>query len=62
MPEDNQRLIRIAQVLELLPVGRSTWWAWVKAGRAPAPIKVSARVTCWRKEEVLEMIQRGSSQ
>jgi hypothetical protein len=35
----------------------STWWAWVKAGKAPAPVKISAGVTCWRKADVLAMTQ-----
>ncbi len=53
----DQTLIRLPQVLEILPVGRSTWWAWVKAGKAPAPVKISAGVTCWRKADVLAMTQ-----
>jgi predicted DNA-binding transcriptional regulator AlpA len=37
----------------LLPVTASTWWAWVKAGKAPAPIKLSPGCTVWRRADVL---------
>ncbi|EIL93253.1 helix-turn-helix transcriptional regulator [Rhodanobacter sp. 115] len=37
----------------LLPVTASTWWAWCKSGKAPAPIKLSAGVTVWREADVL---------
>lgn len=37
----------------LIPVSDSTWWAWVKSGKAPAPIKLSAGVTVWREADVL---------
>jgi prophage regulatory protein len=61
MQREDERLIRLTQVLELIPIARSTWWAWVKSGKAPAPVKVSAGVTCWRRSEVLEMIDREAS-
>lgn len=37
----------------LLPVSAATWWAWVKAGKAPQPIRLSAGVTVWRYADVL---------
>lgn len=37
----------------ILPISPATWWAWVKAGKAPQPIKLSPRVTVWDKAKVL---------
>lgn len=37
----------------LLPVTASTWWAWVKSGKAPAPIKLSPGCTVWRHADVI---------
>jgi predicted DNA-binding transcriptional regulator AlpA len=48
---------RIGQVLNVIPVGKSTWWLWVKQGRAPAPVKLGPRVTAWRVEDVLALIE-----
>jgi len=42
----------------VIPVSRSTWWAWIKAGKAPAGTKLSPRVTVWRVEEILALIQK----
>ena len=37
----------------ILPVSRSTWLQWVKDGKAPQPIRLSAGVTIWRTSDVL---------
>jgi predicted DNA-binding transcriptional regulator AlpA len=37
----------------LLCISASTWWQWVKAGKAPAPIKLSSGCTVWREADVL---------
>lgn len=36
----------------VLPVTPSTWWAWVKNGKAPPPIKLSRGCTVWRESDV----------
>lgn len=49
--------LRLPQVLKLIPVSRSTWWAWVKQGRAPAPVKLGPRTTAWRAEQIQDLIE-----
>jgi len=44
----------------IIPVSRSTWWAGVKSGRYPRPVKLGPRITAWRIEELRELISRGS--
>ena len=51
-----QRYLREKQVLELLPVSRSTLWRWVKAGTFPPPVKLSPGVTVWRASDVFEKL------
>lgn len=36
----------------LIPVSRSTWWAGVKSGRYPRPVKLGPRITAWRVEDI----------
>lgn len=36
----------------MIPVGKSTWWAGVKSGRFPAPVKLGPRTTVWRVEDI----------
>jgi predicted DNA-binding transcriptional regulator AlpA len=42
-----------------IPVGRSTWWAGVKSGRFPQPVKLGPRITAWRVEDIRTLIERG---
>lgn len=48
--------LRINQVLQLIPVGKSTFWNWVKTGKAPPPVKLSERVTAWKAEDIHNFI------
>ena len=40
-----------------IPVSKSTWWAGIKAGRYPKPVKLSERVTAWRVEDIRAFIE-----
>lgn len=40
----------------IIPVSNSTWWAGVKAGIYPPPVKLSAKVTVWRGRDLLDLI------
>jgi prophage regulatory protein len=39
-----------------IPVSKSTWWAGVKSGRFPKPVKLGPRVTAWRVEDIRSLI------
>ena len=42
----------------LIPVSKSTWWEGVKSGRYPKPVKLSARTTAWRAEDIRDLIDQ----
>ncbi|WP_425512818.1 helix-turn-helix transcriptional regulator [Xanthomonas arboricola] len=44
--------LRLPQVLARVPISRSTLWRRVNDGTFPRPLKLSARVTVWRSEEI----------
>ncbi len=50
-------LLRIRQVLRFVPVSRSHWWAGVKAGKYPKPLKLSERVTVWRAADIRDLVK-----
>ncbi len=50
-------LLRLPQVLKIFPVSKSTWWAGVKTGRYPAPVKPSRRTTAWRHSDIIDLIE-----
>ena len=52
-------LIRLKQVLQFIPVSRSTWLAGVKAGRFPKPLKLGPRTTAWRVADIHALINDG---
>lgn len=55
--------LRLSGVLALIPVSKSTWWAGVKSGRFPKPVKLGKRITAWRAEDIRALIiQRAESQ
>ncbi|MGB0920492.1 MAG: helix-turn-helix transcriptional regulator [Alphaproteobacteria bacterium] len=45
----------------LIPVSKSTWWAGVKSGRFPQPVKLGPRMTAWRVEDIRSLIIRLGS-
>lgn len=56
LPESG--FVRLPQILELIPVSRSSWWAGVKAGRFPAPLKLAPKTTAWRAEDIRALIEK----
>jgi len=44
----------------LIPVSKSTWWAGVKSGFFPQPLKLGPRLTVWRAEDLRAFIARTS--
>lgn len=53
--------LRLPAVLRFIPVGKSTWWAGVKTGRFPKPVKLGAKITAWRAEDIRALIEKGGN-
>lgn len=51
-----EKLLRLKGVLQKVPVGKSTWWEGVRAGRFPQPVKLGPRTTCWKESEIDDLI------
>lgn len=45
----------------IIPVCASTWWAGVKSGRYPQPVKLGQRITAWRVESIRSLVEQGRS-
>lgn len=48
--------IRLPKVLEVFPVSKSTWWAGIKEGKYPKPVKLGAKISAWRVEDIRTLI------
>jgi predicted DNA-binding transcriptional regulator AlpA len=46
----------------IIPVKRSTWWAGVRSGIYPKPVKLGPRVTAWRAEDLRAWIENKRTQ
>jgi len=55
------RFLRLPQILELIPVSRSSWWAGCKSGRYPKPVKLGPRTTAWRAADIQALLEQLSA-
>ena len=49
-------LLRLPQVLAAISVSRSAWYAGVKSGIYPPPMKLGARTAVWRTSTIQKLI------
>lgn len=59
LPEEGY--VRLKDVLKVIPVSRSTWYAGILENRYPAPTKLSARCSAWKVEDIRELLEKLSS-
>ena len=52
--------VRLPDVLRVIPVSKSTWWAGVRQGRYPAAVRLGPRVTAWRVADIRALIEQGA--
>jgi prophage regulatory protein len=55
--------LRLSSILKPhgpIPVSKSTWWAGIKDGRFPKPVKLGARITVWRVADIRSLIETGA--
>jgi hypothetical protein len=70
IPEDG--FLRLPQILgnpkaspplpPIVPVSRSSWWAGVKSGRYPRPVKLGPHTTAWRVSDIRALIAQAGGQ
>ena len=60
VPQPVERFLRLSAVLQVIPVGKSTWWNGVKTGRFPAPIKLGPRTTVWKLSDIDALVREYS--
>jgi predicted DNA-binding transcriptional regulator AlpA len=48
-------------VAAIIPVSRSSWWAGVRSGRYPKPVKLGPGTTAWRISDIRALIERAGA-
>ena len=49
-------LLRLPDVLKMVRISRSAWFAGVKAGRYPQPVRLSRRTVFWHRSAVQKLM------
>jgi prophage regulatory protein len=57
---ESPRLLRLRAVLEIIPVSKSSWWAGIKSGRYPKPVKLGPKITAWRADDIYALTKGGA--
>jgi predicted DNA-binding transcriptional regulator AlpA len=57
--QTTERLLRLPEVLQQTAVSKSTWWAGVKDGKFPQPIKLGPRTTTWSSKQINALVKFG---
>ena len=52
----NDKLFKLEEVLQHVPVSRSTWLRGVKSGLYPEPVKVSMKLIFWRAADIEKLL------
>ena len=48
---------KVPPIPPIIPISKSTWWAGVKSGRYPQPVRsLGTRITAWRVEDIRSII------
>jgi predicted DNA-binding transcriptional regulator AlpA len=50
--------LRLRQVLTLIPISKSVWWAGCKSGRFPKPVKLGPKTTAWKAEDIAALMKQ----
>lgn len=57
-----QGYIRLPEVLKILGISRSTFYAGIKSGKYPKPTKIGKRISGWRAEEIRKFAKSTPTQ
>lgn len=60
-PFAGERLLRLPEVLRIIPVSRSEWYRRLAAGDAPQPVELGPRARAWRLSDVNHYLVRIAS-
>ena len=51
--------LRLPEVLRFYPVSRAVWYAGMREGRFPRPVKLAERTVAWRAEDIKALIDKA---
>ena len=58
----DMKLLRLPEVLDLIPISKTQWWSGIKEGRFPKQIKIGPRTSAWKESDILKLIEKLSGE
>ena len=55
LPEEG--FVRLKTVLQIISVSKSTWFRGIQAGKYPKPVKLGARASGWRVDDIRDCME-----
>lgn len=55
-------LLRLSQVLSIIPISKSAWWKGCKDGKYPKPLKLGPKTTVWKASEINAFLEKVRSE
>ncbi|MCL1986341.1 MAG: AlpA family transcriptional regulator [Betaproteobacteria bacterium] len=54
--------LRLSQVLQFIPFGKTRWYRGIKTGEFPKPVNIGSRARAYRAEDIRNLIKRLGAQ
>lgn len=51
-----ETLVKLPKVLQRFPVSKSDWYAGIRDGKYPKPVKLGARSVAWKSSDIDNLI------
>lgn len=51
-----KEILKIADIVEMLSISKTTVWRWTQENRLPRPIYMGNKVFGWRRKTILEWL------
>ena len=45
-------------IAPIIPISPSRWWAGIRAGRYPQPVRLGPRTTAWRASDIRALLKQ----
>lgn len=45
-------------IAPIIPISPSSWWAGIRAGRYPQPVRLGPRTTAWRASDIRALLKQ----
>lgn len=56
--KDMDGFIRLKDILQLIPVCKSSWWQGVKEGRYPKQVNIGPRAVAWPRHKIVALVRQ----